>query len=223
MIRTAENLEDHLSECLAWRKIELSALKTEIGRRTNGTASESPIGRALTRGGITLLYAHWEGYAKDAFAGYLEFLTRRRLKINELSDELLISTLGALHRKIGSGDPAAAAQLTEAVRRPGETRARIPKTGIVNTKSNLRHETLSSILSALGLDPMQYASRSHLVDKSLCDARNEIAHGRTNFPSAEQFVSLHSNILEMMEGIRDQILIAVKTEAYRASIPPPKT
>jgi hypothetical protein len=218
-IRTQEDLEDHLNECLAWRRIELSALRTEIGKHRTVNSSGTPISRALVRGGVALLYAHWEGYARDSFGAYLEFLTKRRIRLSELNDGLLRATLVSLHRKMETGDPDAFVILAEAVRLPGSARARIPKSGIVNTRSNLRHDALCEILSSLGLDKSEFISRSHLIDKSLCDARNEIAHGRDSFPSPQSFLSLHANVLQMMETIREQILEAVRAKTYYAQSP----
>ena len=58
--------------------------------------------------------------------------------------------------------------------------------------------------------------RAQLIDRSLCDARNDIAHGKAFFPARDDYLTLHAEVLAMMEGIRDAILAAVATKAYRA-------
>ncbi|MBD2666493.1 MAE_28990/MAE_18760 family HEPN-like nuclease [Richelia sinica] len=61
-IRTVEQLSDILARELAWRKVELSALKSLIDSKSFASGKR----KALLRSGITILYAHWEGFVKVA-------------------------------------------------------------------------------------------------------------------------------------------------------------
>lgn len=85
-IRTSNDLSDRLSEDLAWRKIELSAIKGLIERRD----FELRKNKVLTRSGIAMLYAHWEGYIKYAATAYLEFVSmQRNLRYCDLTDNFI--------------------------------------------------------------------------------------------------------------------------------------
>ena len=215
--RTVEELQDTLDGSLSWRRIELAALRAEIDRSSRQGA-HSPLTRALARSGVALLYAHWEGFAKDAFSAYVDFLSRRRLKVSQLNDGLLRTVFAGLQRRVASGDAAAVKEMLQAIRSPDVVRAPMPRQA-VKTKSNLRYDVLTELLESVGLDPAEFSTRSNLIDRLLCDARNEIAHGREYFPAPENFGDLHDPVLVMMEALRHRILEAVRLETYKTTTP----
>jgi MAE_28990/MAE_18760-like HEPN len=65
-IRTLEDLNQRLVDDLIWRKSEIADLKGLIETRSF-TASKH---NTLLRSGVTILYAHWEGYIKTAATSY---------------------------------------------------------------------------------------------------------------------------------------------------------
>lgn len=67
-------LVDNLDNDLAWRIKELSIIKNKIPQAKNNEQE------ALIRAGVTILYAHWEGFVKNAAECYLNFVSLRRLK-----------------------------------------------------------------------------------------------------------------------------------------------
>src|SRR5580704_7767577 len=97
-VRTIEELADRLDEGMAWRRIELQALKAAVSDAEKQSPG-SPLSRALARSGVAMLYAHWEGYVKDSCTAYVEFIAKRRLRCDELSDGLLRSVLESLGRR----------------------------------------------------------------------------------------------------------------------------
>lgn len=217
-VRTVAELQNSLDDNLSWRRIELAVMATEI-ERAERTSPGAPLARALARSGIALLYAHWEGYTKDACQHYVDFVTMRKLRYGELSDGFVLTALRELLRRVFNGDPDAEIDLLEAVRRPAMARARIPRKTAVNTKSNLRHEVLIEILSLVGLPSQRVSTKRNLIDRSLCDARNDIAHGRDHYPTVESFTVLRTEVLEMLEWLRDGLLENARTQAYRANPP----
>lgn len=213
-VRTVDDLEDRLDEGIAWRRIELQALKAAIVDAEQRSPA-SPLSRALARSGVTMLYAHWEGYVKDSCSAYVEFVTIRRLRCNELSDGLLRTVLESLGRKTGAGDEEALQALVDAVRRPSDSRARIPKSTMIDTKSNLRFKVLCDILLSIGFSSENFVTKDKLIDKSLCDRRNSIAHGREDFPPAGDFADLLTDVLEMMEEVRSLIMAGARLKSYK--------
>lgn len=210
---TADEVEAKLDAAISWRRIELLALRSAL-EKAEGASPGSPLARALARGGVALVYAHWEGFFRDACQAYLDFVARRRLTYSELNDGFLLSALSVLLNRMSSGDAAAAEALLEALRAPARARARVPRS-LVNTKSNLRHAVAESILGSVGLPRDLFALRAHLIDLRLCDARNEIAHGRERFPSASEFAELHDEAVAMMEVLRGEIGNALQSRHYR--------
>ena len=212
-VRTASELQDVLDASFSWRRTELSALRAEIQRTARSPTS--PLARAMARSGTAMLYAHWEGFGKDAFTAYADFISKRKLRFSELNDGLLRTVFVALQRRTISGDDVALQTLVEAVRDPSKTRAPLPRKSMVDMRSNLRSDVLQEALTSVGLDAGDFATSSQLIDRLLCDARNEIAHGRERFPSAESFATLHDAVITLMESVRSNILNAVRAEGYR--------
>src|SRR5687768_14386234 len=83
-IRTVFDLNQTLSEEMAWRTRELHTMKAHIYSVRNTIAIN-----ALLRAGITVLYAHWEGFIKRAAQAYLEFVSRQRLTRAQVIDPIL--------------------------------------------------------------------------------------------------------------------------------------
>jgi hypothetical protein len=217
-VQTLNDLQDALDEGLAWRRIELHAMSGEIERAERRSAT-SPLARALARSGLAILYAHWEGYTKDACQSYVDFVTRRRLRIGELSDGLALSAVRDLIKREQNGDDLAKSHILEALRRPQNARARIPRKTAVNTKSNLRYEVLIEILELVDVPYSTIATKQKLIDASLCDARNGIAHGRYVVLNLGEFEALRIEILEMLEWLRDQLLLNARSKLYSVPLP----
>jgi hypothetical protein len=217
-IRTIDELVDRLDEGMAWRRIEMQALKSAIAE-AESRSPHSPLTRALARSGVALLYAHWEGYVKDSCAAYVEYIARRRLRCSELNDGLLITVLESLGKRMTSGDEEARKALLEAVRQPNDSRARIPKTAMVDTKSNLRYQVLADIFLKIGLPIENFATKGNFIDITLCDSRNSIAHGRDYFPVPADFPTLMDEVMGMMEQVHDLITSAARLSLYRNAVP----
>ncbi|MEV5833913.1 MAE_28990/MAE_18760 family HEPN-like nuclease [Nocardia sp. NPDC052112] len=213
-VRTVGELQDCVDDALAWRRIELSALKGLIEQHDSRN-SISPTARGLRRAGIAMLYAHWEGFAKEALQGYVDFVSRRRLKFAELNDGLLYTALMSMFHRVKSGDAIAAESMIGMVRSAGQQRAQFPKNQLVDTQSNLRSAVLAKILANSGLRSDIFDLKVNLIDRRLCDARNSVAHGRGLFPDVGEFSILHDEVIGMMEILRDLVLASARSESYR--------
>lgn len=216
--RTIGEVEDALDDALSWRRVELQALGAAIAEAERSSPG-SPLARALARSGVAMLYAHWEGFVKESCQCYVDFVARRRLRLDELNEDLVRTVLQSLSRRAAGGDESSIAALVEAVTRPTVARARFQKGGIVDTKSNLRYAVLAEIMTAIGFPVSSFATRDKLIDRTLCDGRNGIAHGRSMYPAPGSFAVLHAEVMEMMEEIRDLILAAVRQGSYRRPAP----
>src|ERR1051325_3222069 len=96
-IRTLAELQDAMSEEFAWRKKELHSLKSLV------ISNEDTRNRNLfIRAAITLLYAHWEGFVGQIGHYYLEFVSQKRLKYEELSPHFLAMAVGRLVRNVST-------------------------------------------------------------------------------------------------------------------------
>lgn len=101
-IRTLEQLSDSLARDLVWRKKELADLKSLI--ETSRVASSKE--KALLRSGITILYAHWEGFVKATASNYLEHIAMKRLRYDELSSNFVALALKAKLSQVNESNKA---------------------------------------------------------------------------------------------------------------------
>src|SRR5690348_9055536 len=90
-IHRNEELYDKLSEEMAWRKKELATISTMMQRNlSNPRMLEVSI-----RSGIALLYAHWEGFIKNAGTYYLDFVATKALPYKELTSNFIALSMKA--------------------------------------------------------------------------------------------------------------------------------
>jgi hypothetical protein len=210
---TDEDFESLLEADLAWRRIELHALKTQLSSQATINTT-SPATRALARSLLTLLYAHWEGYSKCAFDHYATLIMRRKPVAIDVNDALFGAHATHLLRRVVSGDLGARDELLNMARATDSPRIRLPKSQLSDTKSNLRYHVLKSILDGFGISIASFETKERLIDVLLCDRRNAVAHGRDSFPEPKEVISLHSEVLAMMERVLEEVTSAVRSKQY---------
>jgi len=91
-IFTFDQLSDKVIGEFSWRRKELTLLKNKIPNTKNSFQT------AMIRATLPLLYAHWEGFVKLSLSYYLEFISGKGLKNNELKTQFLALSL---QNKIG--------------------------------------------------------------------------------------------------------------------------
>jgi hypothetical protein len=205
-IRTLENLNQQLTDDLIWRKQELSALKALIEIRSFSSRKHN----TLLRSGITILYAHWEGYIKNTATRYLEFVSRQDLTYNELAIEFIAIVMK--DKLTSAKETNKATVFNDATKfiltQTGE-KSSIPYKGIIRTKSNLSSSILREITCLLGLNYSFYQSKEKFIDEKLLNRRNLVAHGESldylQSLDRETYIELQEQILTMMEDFRNQV------------------
>lgn len=210
---TVEELADDLADSLQWRRSELQVFRASV-RGIAPRDHHSPASRATLRATVVMLYAHWEGYIKQACQAYLDFVSRRRLSYVDLNPAFVVTSVRPMIERART-DPSEASELANLVAGDGSQRARLPRSRVIETRSNLRHEVLVEILSALGLSIEEFETSAVFIDRELCDRRNEIAHGKDAFPDPDSVEQLFDRVLAMMELVRDLIVGAAGAGGYR--------
>lgn len=211
-IKTAEQLYDKLSEELAWRRQELSSFRSLVESSSLAEAKRN----ALLRSGITLLYAHWEGFIKTASEFYLEFVSLQRLKHRELAANFVaLSLKNMMHEAENSTKFGAHKDITDFFLNDLDTRCTLSYKSTISTRSNLSFAVLLEILDTLGLEPSEYTTKSVVIDEKLLHMRNTIAHGNYLAVALDDYKDLHRIVLQMMETFRTQVDNAASLKEYR--------
>jgi len=215
-IRTLEQLDDYLSEEIIWRKKELSILRSIIESEKPQKDKQN----VLIRSGITVLYAHWEGFIKSASSAYLEFVAMKRLPYSDLTANFIALCIKSkLKTALKSNKASVYAKIAEFFLTGISKKSKIPFKKSIDTKSNLSSKLFKEIVYTLNLDYSCYILKEKLIDKKLLKSRNEIAHGQYLFMNVGDYMELFNEIIILIGTFRNQIINSACTEAYcRSSI-----
>ena len=213
-IRTVEQLYDFLSSELVWRRVELSSIRSLIA---DGKLTDSKK-RALLRSGVTLLYAHREGFCKSAASAYIEFVAMQKMQYVELSTNFIALGLRSMLKSSSETNQARLHNELVLMLTKGLTqRSRIPHKTAINTQSNLSSAVLKNIIESLGLDYTLFQTKEKLIDEKLLKSRNTIAHGSYLSIDEREFLELFDQIFGLMDELRSQIDNAATLGQYKAS------
>ncbi|MFM6754118.1 MAG: MAE_28990/MAE_18760 family HEPN-like nuclease [Dolichospermum sp.] len=201
-IQTLEDLNKTLATDIAWRKKELSEIKTLIELKNVSLQRHN----VCIRSGICILYAHWEGFVKLAGNSYVEYIRTQRLRYGQLSSNFLAL---AMKEKLKQAKETNKASLYIPVCDfflfQLDERCSLPKNPI-STASNLSSEILKEITHTLGIDFFLDSTKSKLIDEKLLKTRNEIAHGEDSLTiDRKQYMELQTMIMEVLEEFRNRI------------------
>lgn len=214
-IRTAEQLSDRLSSDLAWRKKELSEIKSSIEARNVSDQRH----KLLVRSGVCILYAHWEGFVKLAANSYVEYVRLKKLTYRELSTNFLaLAMKEKLKEAKETNKPSLYIPVCDFFISELNQRCILPKDPI-STASNLSSEVFKEIIEILGIDFSIYTTKSVLIDTKLLKTRNEIAHGNYSVFDREEYIELHGEVIGMLDMFRTQIENAAIQEKFRQDSP----
>jgi len=210
-MKTKVELLQKIDDDLIWRRRELFDFRAAVQDAQPNPGRRS----ALLRAGVALLYAHWEGFVKRCGTYYLEFVASQGKKASELQVNFIaINLKSRLIEASKSNKPSASAELVDFFCSKLGNRLRIPHKGVIDTKSNLSSSTLREIVWILGLDMSPYETKSHLIDSSLVDRRNHIAHGDLLDIGVGDYLVLHDEVMVLIDTFRNQLQNAAATDRF---------
>lgn len=211
-MKTKDELLQKIDDDLIWRRRELSDFRAIIQTAGLSPNRES----ALLRAGVALLYAHWEGFVKKSGTYYLEFVANQGVKASDLkSNFIAIKLKSRLAEASKSNKPSASEELVDFFRSKLGDRLRLPYKGVIDTQSNLSSSVLREIVWCLGLDMMPYETKRQLIDSSLVDRRNRIAHGEALDIGVKDYLDLHDEIMSLIDTFRNQLQNAAALDEFK--------
>lgn len=208
-IRSIQDLTDYLDDDLAWRRKEIIEL------RAMAKSAKAKKADVHVRAGVALLYAHWEGFIKNASNAYVVFVSTRGIKTRELQDSFIALSIKTKLTLIGeSGKSSVAVPAISHLMSLLDKPALLPVTGI-HAEGNLKSEVFVNIAGWLGVDVAQYSSRFNLIDETLLASRNKIAHGEYLSISPARFDTLAEEILELMVWFKTDLENAAALKSFQ--------
>jgi hypothetical protein len=207
---TQNQLQDFLDAEFVWRLKEISALKSAI--RSAAFIAEG----TLVRASVALLYAHWEGFVKNAATGYVTYVNNQGLNYSDLQTCFVVlgfkkSLHDARQSKQASANIVAINFLRDGLIQKSQMKVDVA----INTESNLNSEVFKNILSTIGLDPAAYETKANLIDESLLKRRNTIAHGEYVDVAKKDWANLADEVLAVLRQFKTDIENASAQAAYK--------
>ena len=199
-----------LDRQLSWRKKELTALKFWV---ENGDES---IRNTILRASLCLLYAHWEGFIKEAATSYVCFVARQGLKFRDVTPNLVALGLRGQIKNAGASNLATLhTELTQKMM--GEQGEEfVPDWDrAIDTQSNLNWEVLREVLCVVGVGNGKYISKRQIIDERLVKNRNSIAHGRGVKIDQEDYDNLHDLVVQILDLFRDDLETSAEKGNYK--------
>ncbi|MGW4463036.1 MAE_28990/MAE_18760 family HEPN-like nuclease [Micromonospora sp. NPDC004704] len=214
-LRTLDQLEAALTEELKWRTREIHQWEA-VARSVR--PHELP---AILRGGLGILYGHWEGYVKAGVAMYLEYVAKKGLAVSQLRPELAAVALRGL---LGSGETSKKSsdhtRIVLAIREEAGAPARLPyDQAMIRTFSNLNFDRFEDIMHSIGCDASRHEIHRSLIDSRLLKNRNSIAHGREQYVELEDWKTIQERVFLILSDVRTQVSNAAATMSYLRSAP----
>jgi hypothetical protein len=207
-----DNLTDKIVADFSWRRKELTLIKNKIPIEKN------PLQTALIRATIPLLYAHWEGFVKVNMSYYLEYVSNKYLKNNELKSSFIALSLQNKLGDLKTSNFSHRTKIIDFLFNDIENQSNIPKKNIINTKSNLKFEVLQEILFILDLEDNHIESQKELIDDLVVE-RNFIAHGEHKLIDYETFENFYNDTIALMAYLKTTIENNALQEKYKKALP----
>lgn len=211
-IKTLDQFQTTLDGEFSWRLKEIANLKIVV--RSTVKLSE----RTAVRAAIPLLYAHWEGFIKNASTHYLDFVNGQSLAYSELKSCFIVFGVKRKLNDLASSKNSSVSIATlDFLRDELNQTAKLKIESAIRTEFNLSSKVFVNIAKSIGVDTQNYESRYHLIDESLLNRRNCIAHGEYLDVDSKGFRELADEILYLLRSYKTDIENAVSLKEYKLS------
>ncbi|MCU1291391.1 MAG: hypothetical protein JWP08_241 [Bryobacterales bacterium] len=203
-----------------WRSTEIEALRRHLQGSGDPAWSET-----LARAGITMLYAHWEGFVKQAAESYLAYISERirrnAIAIGTLSDHVRALIVYKRYTKPSEGErpiPRFLRVTKESLAEDPTAVVELSYHKLVETEANLNFAVFRSIGATIGLDTTKIDILVKSFDANIVAFRMTLAHGgRIDPVEVEAFHRYSARLLEAINEFKYILLDAALDEAFKAS------
>lgn len=207
-IKTVEDLEDKLTEELAWRKKELLYLKRII-KTSKGNQN------TYIRTGTAMLSAHYEGFIKVSANYYVNFVSQQKVSYDKIKNCFVSLKLKSKFKDcIGTEKISVYSRVFDKFDEISEQTFGINDMKIISTESNPSSYVLKEILTSIGLDYSPFESKQNFIDYHLLSKRHEVVHGDRTFLTDQDFYDTFKEIMEVIDTFKLLIIDAADNKKY---------
>lgn|GEM_PF-2037946 len=210
-------LRGAIADCLDRRRTALTETVRVVAAHKDTVLHQRACAMA-----IPMLYAHWEGFAKEALQLYVEFLERSAVAQRDVHANLLAYSWSGSFRKL-SGELTHERKVEVIERFLGsltDVLAFEQREREIDTKSNLFFKVLEGLARCLCLDIEPMRDHRQKLD-ALVNRRNNIAHGGREQALDDSDIEDYRNlVLRLMEALEGVLGTAVQAASFRRAPPP---
>ena len=208
-VRSVAELQDFLDSELAWRKKEISNLKAAA------LSSKGLTKNTMFRAVIPIIYAHWEGFVKQAAIAVLKYFVTKKYKYSEMKHSFLAY---AILEKYQRSFPAKKFEsLADALVFSGmnlDVPMKLTPEVYIDTQSNLNSEVLRDITKKIGLSFTSFELKSKFIDESFLAVRNQICHGERVVILESDFLLICDEVAALINLFNNESINYVITQQY---------
>jgi hypothetical protein len=198
---------DELTADLGWRETELGLLKVFLQRK-DVTPRQHDV---LARAAWSLLYAHYEGYAKFCLTLFFERAERLVASCQVLPPKTKGYALFAELKRIRTLPADDLLRMLETF--SATTGAQKPNFPEVDTKSNLWPNVLEELLELADINCASI-DKNRVLLKALVGKRNGIAHGQAITANYVDYLKQENAVYEVMYELAYQVDARLQTAPF---------
>ncbi|TCN17650.1 MAE_28990/MAE_18760 family HEPN-like nuclease [Sinorhizobium americanum] len=211
---TSEEFYLTLSDAVDRRREEITLVRRVVGNEEGTILEQTAAVMALP-----ILYAHWEGFVKEAVAEYIEFLEQQDLSPNQAHPTIFSFAMRKRVRGLlQSGSIERMSDFADWIISKATAPVRFEDKS-VETGGNLSYQNLKSLCDSLKIDVAKIESDRRKID-ALVSRRNNIAHtGRPLRLYRSDVADDAALVLRLIETFEAILKEGVQDEQYRLQQP----
>lgn len=211
---TREEFDLTLSEAVDRRREEITLVLRVVANEEGSILEQTAAIMALP-----VLYAHWEGFVKEAVAEYIEFVERQDLSPNQAHPTIFSFAMRKrVKALLQSGSIERMSDFADWLISKAATPVRFEDKSI-ETGGNLSYQNLKVLCDSLKIDVVKLESDRRKID-ALVNRRNNIAHtGRPLRLDRGDITDDANLVLRLIETFEAILKEGVQDEQYKLRQP----
>lgn len=213
---TMDWLQDRLQRELAWRKKEISDLRSLAAHSIESDFH-------VFRSGQVMLCAHWEGFLKKAAELYMRYVFSQGVRLRSLAPNIVAAALyGDVMKASQAEYPGSEDHHVRLVKSilANIDRSDARCTWDVQTEGNPGSAVLERILLSVGIDrclemdAAKWSTTQFFINEQLVRDRHKIAHGEGLRIDQESFLDRTKRLLELLDTVAFNFIKCAENKCY---------